>query len=293
MSRSQIDRWVGRLLGSLTWITATLAIFIIGFLAWQAWPALLEVGPGRLFTDSRWLPKDDLAPQYRITALLIGSFLVAAGSMLWAAPVGILTSLYATFYAPRWLAALLNRLIEVLAGVPSVVFGFWGLTAVVPLISAWKPFGLSLLAGAVVLGLMILPTIVLATRSAFQSVSPTQILAARAVGLTQWGIIRAVVIPVSTRGIIAGCVLAVTRAIGETMAVLMVCGNVVQVPQSIFDPVRTITSNIALEMGDALDLHQSVLFATGLILLMVVSAMVLLFQWRFRETKLTQEAPDA
>lgn len=280
--RSRIDSIVGYSLGSLTWITATLAIFIIAFLAWQAWPAFSEVGAPRMFSDSRWLPRNDTGPQYLITPLLCGSFLVAIGATLWAGPVGFFTAVYAKFFAPTWLAAFLNRFIELLAGVPSVVFGLWGLVCVVPIINSWQPVGQSVLAGIIVLGLMIVPTMSLACRSAFESAPSNQLMAAKALGLGPVATFRSAVLPVAHRGVWAGAVLAITRAIGETMAVLMVCGNIAQIPGSVFQPIRTITSNIAMEMGDAAGMHRSMLFATGLMLLLTVTAIVLLFQFRFR-----------
>lgn len=280
--RSRTDWIVGCGLGALTWLTGTLAIFIIGFLAWQAWPAFAEVGLARMVGDSHWLPNGKPEPEYQITALLCGSLLIAVGATIWAAPIGFFTAVYAKFFASRGLAIPLNRLIEMLAGVPSVVFGLWGLICVVPLINSWQPTGQSVLAGVIVLGLMIVPTMMLACRSAFESVPDSQLKAASALGLGPIATFRSAVLPVAMRGILAGGVLAITRAIGETMAVLMVCGNIVQIPGSVFDPVRTITSNIALEMGEAAGLHQNMLFATGFLLLITVTAIMLLFQFRIR-----------
>lgn len=259
-------------------MTASLVLFIIGFLAWQAWPALEQVGLSRLVSDSEWLPTSEPFPRYQILPMLVGSLLVALGAILWSAPVGILTALFSEMYTSGWMAVAIRRIIELLAGVPSVVFGFWGLVSVVPVIGYWQSPGQSLLAGIIVLGVMILPTVMLTSRSALSSIPESQILAAKSLGMTRLGIIRAVVIPYATRGIIAGCLLGFARAIGETMAVMMVCGNLVQFPQSVFDPMRTITANIALEMSYAGDLHRSVLFATGLILLLTIIGIMLLFQ---------------
>lgn len=199
---------------------------------------------------------------------------------MWAAPIGFFTAVYSKFFAPNWLAIPLNRLIELLAGVPSVVFGLWGLVCVVPIINAWQPTGQSVLTGIVVLGLMIIPTMMLACRSAFESVPGSQLMAAHALGLGPFATFCSVVLPVARQGILAGAILAITRAIGETMAVLMVCGNIVQVPSSVFQPVRTITSNIALEMGEAAGMHQHMLFATGFLLLITVTTIILLSQLR-------------
>lgn len=177
---------------------------------------------------------------------------------------------------------LYQRLIELLAGIPSVVYGFWGLVVLVPLINQLHPPGSSLLAGILILSLMILPTVTLVASSSFASVPASYFHSARALGLGQWAIVWGVVLPASKSGLIAGVVLATGRALGETMAVLMVCGNVVQVPDSLFAPVRTLTANMALEMGYATANHRSALFVSGLILMAVIAGLMLMVrkQWR-------------
>jgi phosphate transport system permease protein len=244
-------------------------ILIVGFLVTEALPALTQVGLVRLFTDGTWHPTSP-APTFGILPMVVGTTVVAAGALLLAVPVGVGAALFLGFYAPPWLASGLRRVLELMAGTPSVVFGFWGLVTVVPWIRSHAPPGSSVLAGALVLGLMVLPTVVLLTDAALARVPPDQLRSAATLGLSRRGIAFGVALPAARRGIAVAAILAATRAVGETMVVVMVCGNVVQVPQSLFEPARTLTANIALEMGYATSLHRSVLFASGLLLLAFV-----------------------
>lgn len=248
-------------------------IFIFGFLLWQSWPAISAVGPVKMVSDSSWHPTAE-PPTYGAGPLLAGSCIVTAGALFWAVPAGLAAALLIHFFSPVWIAILFTRVIELLAGIPSVVYGFWGLVSLVPLISYWHPPGQCVLAGVLVLGLMIVPTIALTSLSALRSVPFQYRQAADALGLSQFRYIVSLSIPSAARGIIAGVVLGLARAIGETMAVLMVCGNIVQVPQSLFVPVRTITANIAMEMGDDTAMHRAVLFFTGVILMGLIAMLL-------------------
>jgi phosphate transport system permease protein len=165
---------------------------------------------------------------------------------------------------------------ELLAGIPSVVYGLWGLVVLVPLITQVQPPGSSLLAGILIVALMILPTVALLTEASLASLPPAYWRGSAALGLGTWATVQGVCLPAIRSGMLTAVMLATARALGETMAVLMVCGNVVQVPESVFAPVRTLTANIALEMAYALDLHRSALFASGLVLMLVVAGLVVL-----------------
>jgi len=206
--------------------------------------------------------------------MLWGTLFVTAGSVLIAAPLGIGSAIFCHYYAPPMIAALYRRLIELLAGIPSVVYGFWGLVVLVPLIGRLHPPGTSLLAGIAILTLMILPTIALTADASFSKVPPEYLQGAAALGLSPWVTIRGVAIPAAQSGLLTGLILGTGRAIGETMAVLMVCGNVVQTPKSLFDPVRTLTANIALEMAYAMGNHRSALFVSGLLLMAIIVILV-------------------
>ena len=256
--------WLLRVLGA---ISGTIILLILGFLLKEALPVLKEVGIGAFFHDNSWNPNEQ---SYNLVPMIWGTGLTMAGSVLLATPLGIISAIFCHYYAPSPIATIYRRLIELLAGIPSVVYGFWGLVVLVPLINRIHPPGASLLAGIAILTLMILPTITLVADASFAKVPSEYLMGARAMGLSSWGTIWHIVIPSAKSGLFTGVILETGRAIGETMAVLMVCGNVVQTPDSIFDPVRTLTANIALEMAYALDNHRSALFVSGLLLLGVI-----------------------
>jgi phosphate transport system permease protein len=207
--------------------------------------------------------------------MILGSLFISLGAMLLSIPLGLFSAILCQFYAPAWFSHLLQRVAEVLSGIPSVIFGFWGVIAIVPLLAQIQAPGTNILAGILVLSFIILPMIILIANNAFQNVDHLNIQNAIALGLSRYSIIKYIIFPQAKRGLLTGMILQSGRAIGETLAVLMVCGNVVQIPGSIFDPVRTLTSNIALEMAYAMDIHRSALFFNGLILMLVVLALML------------------
>ncbi len=262
--------WILRFFGA---IAGLIVILIVAFLVLETLPVLREVKFTRFFTDSSWNPAEGL---YNLTPMLWGTLLVMLGSVLMATPLGIISAIFCQYYAPPTVARLYRRLIELLAGIPSVVYGFWGLVVLVPLINRLHPPGTSLLAGIAILSLMILPTITLVAEASLAKVPQTYLLGAASLGISRWGIIWGVALPAAKSGLFTGVILEVGRAIGETMAVLMVCGNVVQVPDSIFDPVRTLTANIALEMAYALGNHRSALFVSGLGLMAMIAILAVL-----------------
>ncbi len=204
----------------------------------------------------------------------MGTLLAMSGAVLAATPLGILSAVFCQFYAPPLLARWYRRLIELLAGIPSVVYGFWGLVVLVPLIARLHPPGPSLLAGILILTVMILPTIALMADAALANVPPQLLRGAAALGLPRWAVIRGVAFPAAKAGLFTGVILETGRAIGETMAILMVCGNVVKTPHSLFDPIRPLTANIALEMAFAEGDHRAALFVSGLILMALIVALV-------------------
>lgn len=267
------DRLLRVILITLAVITATIVVWIAAFLVQESLPLLTSKRWTELFTNDGWYPQ---SRQFQISAMLAGSLLVTLGATAIAVPVGLLSALYMRYYAPRLLAQVYRRLLELLAGIPSVVFGFWGLVALVPLINQWHPPGASLLAAILVLGLMILPLTALSTDAALAQVPAEQWQAAEALGLSRWATISRVALPAAAPGIAVGAILQTGRALGETMAVLMVAGNVVQVPASWFEPVRTLTANIALEMAYAVGDHRSALFVSGLLLMIAAVALAVL-----------------
>jgi phosphate transport system permease protein len=252
-------------------VTGALALLIGIFLVLESLPVLREVGPARFFSDSHWRPTDGL---YNLVPMLWGTLFAMTGAVLTATPLGILSAIFCHYYAPPRVAGLYRRLIELLAGIPSVVYGLWGLMVLVPLIGGLHPPGPSLLAGIIVLSIMILPTITLSADAALANVPAEYRLGAAALGISRWSTVRHVIFPAARSGLFTGVILETGRAIGETMAVLMVCGNVIQTPKSLFDPVRTLTANIALEMAYAMGSHRSALFVSGLLLLVMIVILV-------------------
>ncbi len=253
-------------------LAAALVVLIVAFVARDSWPALRDIGISRFVSDT-WSPTG-ADPGFGITPMLVATLLTSAGAIALATPLGVALGVFAHFYAPRSLATLQRRVIELLAGIPSVVYGLWGLVVLVPLLLRIAPPGQSLLAGTLVLTVMILPTVALMADVALAAVPAPTLQAAHALALPRHAIALKVAVPAARSGIATGIVLGAGRAVGETMAVLMVCGNVVKLPASLFDPVRTLTANIALEMGYALADHRAALFVSGLCLLLMWMALV-------------------
>ena len=260
-------------------IAAALVLLILLFLAVESWPALRHISPERFLTDPSWNPGEGM---YNLAPMVSGTLYAAGGALLLATPLGIISALFIAYYASPRSAVIYQRLVELLAGIPSVVYGFWGLTTLVPLINQLHPPGASLLAGILILALMILPTIALTTHAALLTVPGEYLRGAAALGMSRWGMIRGVALSTAKTGIVAGIMLAAGRAIGETMAVLMVAGNVVQHATSLFDPVRTLTANIALEMAYAMNDHRAALFVSGLTLMLLVITLSGVAGWLVR-----------
>lgn len=252
-------------------IAAGVLVLVVGFVLAEAAPLWRHVAVARLWTDPGWHP---LADSYNVTPMLVATVLVASGATLTAAPLGILTAVFRQFYAPRPAAGLFCRLLELMAGIPSVVYGLWGLVVLVPWIARWRPPGASLLAGTLILAVMILPTVALLSDAALAAVPRGCLQAAAALGLSRFRTVWSVALPAARSGLTAAVLLAIARALGETMAVLMVCGNVVRLPATVFDPVRTLTANIALEMAYAVGDHRAALFACGAVLMALVGGLV-------------------
>ncbi|MEA5480406.1 phosphate ABC transporter permease subunit PstC [Pseudanabaena galeata UHCC 0370] len=258
--------WILRILAA---ISGLIVLLIISFLVWEALPILSKIGFPRFWNDASWHPASQ---EFNLVPMLWGTILVMAGSVCLATPLGICSAVFMQYYAPPMIALIYRRLIELLAGIPSVVYGFWGLVVIVPLIGKIRPPGASLLAGILIL--MILPTITLVAEASFANVPDAYLRGAAALGVGRWAMIRNVVFPAAKSGLFAGVILETGRAIGETVAVLMVSGNVVQVPDSIFAPVRTLTANIALKMAYAIDDHRSALFVSGVVLMSLIMLLV-------------------
>lgn len=253
------------------WLSIVVLTLIIVFVLYRSGPFLFAEPVHVLWTGA-WAPTEGL---FNMLPMLVGSLLVTMVAVLMAVPLGLVIAIFGHFYAPPVLRSMYLKLIELMAGIPSVVYGLWGLVVLVPVINAWIPPGASVLAAGIVLALMILPLITLVADDCFQGIPDAWRKAAHALSLTRWGGIRTLYLPASHARLFAGITLQTGRALGETMAVLMVCGNIVQVPKSLFEPARTLTANIALEMAYATGSHTQALFVSGLLLLL----MALLLVW--------------
>ena len=236
-------------------------------------PAMKEIGFGKFLTGQMWRPKNQI---FGIFPMIIGSLYVTAGAILFGVPVGILTSVFMAHYCPKKIYKPLKAATELLAGIPSVVYGFFGLVVLVPWIRemgrglGFGGNGSSILTASLLLGMMILPTIIGVTESAIRAVPAQYYEGAVALGATHERAIFRVILPAAKSGVVAGIVLGIGRAIGETMAVIMVAGNQARMPAGIFRGIRTLTANIVIEMGYATDLHREALIATGVVLFVFI-----------------------
>lgn len=255
----RLARWVLLFLALASSAGVLLIALFVVLEGWPALPALL----GRV-----WSPEDG---RFGLWPMLAGSLAVTLGALLLAVPAGVGMALYLTEVAPPGLAGLVRPLLQGLAGVPSVVYGFVGMSLLVPAIRAGLGGpGFSVLAGALVLAVMTLPTIAAVAEDALRALDPAYREGAAALGASPWQAVRRVLLPAARGGLITAVVLGMGRALGETMAVLMVTGNVASAPLSPLDPARTLTGNIAMEMGYATGRHREALFATGALLLGLV-----------------------
>ena len=247
-------------------------IVIMAFgLASESWPALVHPGPGRLLADDRWSPTEGA---YGLGPMILGTVFVTLGGVALAAPLALGTAVFCHAGRPGWVRSGVRLVHRIAAAVPSVVWGLFGLTTVVPWLARVQPPGVSALAGMVVLGCMLLPTLALLADASLAAVPESRTSSAAALGMDRWTIALVVTLPGARPGLLAAVVLAVARGLGETMAILMVSGNVVAVPSGLFDPIRTLTANIALEMAYATGTHRSVLFLSGLLVLAPIAALV-------------------
>jgi phosphate transport system permease protein len=280
-SPSRADITLARVTGSIALAVAVLLGLVILLLIKESWSVLAGDGWVRFLESEGWFP---LSGQFNLLPMLWATLAASTGALLIALPLGVLSAVFSRFYAPAGLVMSMRRVMVLLAGIPSVVYGLWGLTVLVPLIAQWEPPGASLLSAILILALMVLPTIALTSEAALAAVSPASLQGAAALGLSRKAIVLGVALPEARAGIVTGALLAAMRALGETMAVLMVAGNVVQTPGSLFDSVRVLTANIALEMPYATGDHRAALFASGLMLMLIVTLLAWLVGRREEQT---------
>lgn len=231
-------------------------------------PAIGKIGVGEFLLGRSWKPSNDI---YGIFPMIIGSIYVTAGAIIIGVPIGIMTAVFMSKFCPKKLYSILKPAIELLAGIPSVVYGFFGLMVIVPLVrKLFGGSGTSMLAACIVLGIMILPTIIGVAESAIRAVPESYYEGSLALGASHERSVFYAILPAAKSGILAGVILGVGRAIGETMAVVMVAGNQPVMPKGLTSGLRTMTANIVLEMGYAADLHREALIATAVVLFVFI-----------------------
>ena len=249
-------------------ISIAAVITICLFMFANGVPAIKEIGITKFLFGAQWRVSQNL---FGIWPMIVGSIYVTAGAMIIGVPIGLLTAVFLAKYCPKKLYKFIKPIINLMAGIPSIIYGFFGLVVMVPFVREhFKGNGQSILTAALLLGIMILPTIISVSESSIRAVEESYYEGALALGATHERSVFTVVVPAAKSGVFAAVVLGVGRALGETMAVMMVVGNQARVPDSIFKGVRTLTTNIVLEMGYATDLHREALIATGVVLFVFI-----------------------
>ncbi len=243
-------------------------LLICVFLFGQGIPTIADIGFSNFILGDRWKPSADL---YGILPMIVGSIYVTGGAILIGVPIGILTAVFLARFCPKGLYKVLKPLVDLLAGIPSIVYGFFGMIIITPFIREnFGGTGDSLLAASILLGIMILPTVIGISESALRAVPEQYYEGALALGATHERAVFFTVVPAAKSGLLASVVLGIGRAIGETMAVIMVAGNQPIMPDGVLQGVRTMTANIVIEMGYAADLHREALIATGVVLFVFI-----------------------
>ena len=282
MGKRKIDKNVSEVIAQGVFIAAALlcvaaVLLICIFLFANGVPAMAKIGFFDFIAGKNWKPTD-IPASYGILPMILGSVYITAGAILFGVPVGILSAVFLAKFCPKKVYRFIKPAVELLAGIPSVVYGFFGLMVLVPFIrNNIGGNGNSILTASLLLGIMILPTIIGISESAIRAVPDSYYEGALALGATKEESVYKAVLPAAKSGITAGVILGVGRAIGETMAVILVAGNQERMPTGILNGARTLTANIVLEMGYAADLHRDALIATGVVLFVFILIINLLF----------------
>lgn len=250
-------------------------VMICVFLFANGIPAMRKIGIFNFLFGTKWKPGNNL---FGIFPMIVGSLYVTAGAVLFGVPVGLMTAVFLSRFCPSRLHRILKPAIDLLAGIPSVVYGFFGLVVIVPFVrDTFGGNGSSILTASILLGIMILPTIISVSESSLNSVPESFYEGARALGASHERAVFRTVLPAAKSGIMAGVILGIGRAIGETMAVIMVAGNQARLTGNMLKGIRTLTANIVIEMGYAADLHREALIATGVVLFVFILIINLAF----------------
>ncbi len=275
-----------RIIFFISAITSVLAVLLICiFLFANGFPAMFEIGLFDFLFGTDWSPTN-IPAAYGILPMIMGSIYVTLGAIIFGVPIGVLTAIFMTHFCPKKWVRFLSPMLSLLAGIPSVVYGFFGLVVLVPLVrNLFGGWGLSILTASILLGIMILPTIVEISSSAIRAVPQHYYEGALALGASHERAVFRVVLPAAKIGVFASITLGIGRAIGETMAVVMVVGNQPRMPVGILSGARTLTSNIYTELGYAEGLHREALIATGVVLFIFILIINLIFAIQTRRSK--------
>lgn len=261
MKKNLLEKLMGGVFLIAACVSILAVVMICLFLFANGIPAIGKIGFFKFLTGEVWRPSNDI---YGILPFILGSLYVTAGAIIIGVPIGIMTAVFMARFCPKKLHRILKPAIDLLAGIPSVVYGFFGLVMIVPVT------GSSIITASVILAIMILPSVISVSESALRAVPESYYEGSLALGATHERSVFSVLLPAASSGVFAGVVLGIGRAIGETIAVMMVAGNNTGMPKSIFKGVRTLTSNIAMEMGYATGLHREALIATGVVLFVFI-----------------------
>ena len=263
-------------------LASILAVALICvFLFANGLPAMREIGFLNFLTGTSWRPGNDI---YGILPMIVGSIYITAGAIVIGVPIGLLTAIFMAFYCPKRIYGILKPCTELLAGIPSIVYGFFGMVVIAPTVLDIAKFfgadissGATILSASILLGIMILPTIIGVSEAALRAVPNAYYEGAVAMGATHERAVFSVMLPAAKSGVLAGIVLGIGRAIGETMAVIMVAGNQPRLTANLLEGIRTMTANIVIEMGYATGLHREALIATGVVLFVFILLINLCF----------------
>ncbi len=258
-------------------VSIAAVVLICLFLFVNGIPAMAKIGMFDFLLGTKWAPSNEPA-SFGIWPMILGSIYITTGAVILGVPIGIMTAIYLSRFCNKKVYKIIKPAIDLLAGIPSVVYGFFGMVVLVPFIREFfGGNGYGILTASILLAIMILPTIISVSESALNAVPNSYYEGSLALGATRERSVFCTVVPAAKSGILAGVVLGIGRAIGETMAVILVAGNSAVVPNSIFSGVRTLTTNIVLEMGYATDLHREALIATGVVLFVLILIINMLF----------------
>lgn len=252
----------------LACVSIVAVVLVCYFMFSRGIPAMKEIGLGDFLAGKVWKPSNGF---YGILPMIVGSLLVTAGALVIGVPVGIFMAVFMARFCPKPVYKIASPIVNLLAGIPSIIYGFFGMMVIVPFVrDNIGGKGYSILSASIILGIMVLPTIISVSESAIRAVPESYYEGALALGATKEISVFKTVVPAAKSGIMAAVTLGVGRAIGETMAVQMVVGNQARLPHSLLDGVRTLTTNIVTEMGYAADLHRESLIATGVVLFVFI-----------------------